>query len=208
MFGLVARNYSGDEARYLTQLLAEASENICVGQAMDIKPESYVKDVDSYLKMIYLKTASLIEASTASGAVVSGRLDLVDEFKLLGKNVGIAFQVADDILGLIGDPSKTGKPVGNDIRNGKRTLPILYSLPRMDDDDKRFFLNVFGRGDASDEDVEEATKLIVKYGGIEYSRDFMMKYSEEAKKILDNYPDSEAKHFLINLINFIVTREK
>ena len=208
VFGLVSRNYEGKEARLLTQLLAEASENICVGQAMDIKPEKYVGNVDDYIKMVYLKTASLIEASTASGAVVAGRIDLVDKFKEMGRSIGIAFQVADDILGLVGDPSKTGKPVGNDIRNGKRTLPVLYVLDRMDRDEYEFFMSVFGNENADEDSVKDAIGLVVKYGGIDYSRKFMGKYSRKAMDVLNGFDDSEAKKFLLSLIEFIVSRDK
>jgi len=208
VFGLVSRNYEGDEARFLTQLLAEASENICIGQAMDIKPEKYVENVDDYIEMVYLKTASLIEASTASGAVVAGRLDLVDRFKEMGRSIGIAFQVADDILGLVGDPSKTGKPVGNDIRNGKRTLPVLYVLDKMDKDEYDFFMSVFGNEAADEESVRRAINLVVKYGGIEYAREFMGEYSKKAMDVLKDFDDSDAKIFLLNLIEFIVSRDK
>ncbi len=208
VFGLVSRNYRGEEARFLTKLLAEASENICIGQAMDIQPDKYVKGVDDYIKMVYLKTASLIEASTASGAVVAGRIDLVDRFRELGKSIGIAFQVADDILGLVGDPSKTGKPVGNDIRNGKRTLPVLYVLDKMDKDEYEFFMSVFGNEGADDESVKRAIDLVVKYGGINYAREFMGEYSRRARDTLKGFEDSDAKSFLINLIEFIVSRDK
>lgn len=208
VFGLVSRNYKGEEARLLTQLLADASENICVGQAMDIKSEKYVEDVDDYIKMVYLKTASLIEASTASGAVVAGRMDLIDKFKEMGRSIGIAFQVADDILGLIGDPSKTGKPVGNDIRNGKKTLPVLYALDRMNRDEYEFFMSVFGDRNADEDSVRRAIELIVKYGGIDYSRKFMLGYSRRAIDVLSEFDDSGAKKFLLNLIDFIVSRDK
>lgn len=208
VFSLVSNYYKGDEARMLTQLLAHASENICIGQAMDIEPEKYIANVDDYIKMVYLKTASLIEASTASGSVVAGYPDLLDRFRELGRSIGIAFQVADDILGLVGDPSKTGKPVGNDIRNGKRTLPTLYILDKLDKDEYKFFMSVFGSGDADDASVREAIKIIERYGGIEYARKFMKRYSDMALNTIDLFEGSDAKDFLIYLIKYIVSRDR
>lgn len=208
VFRLVSDYYKGDEARILTQLLAHASENICIGQAMDIEPEKHVTNMDDYIKMVYLKTASLIEASTASGSVVAGFPDLLDKFRELGRSIGIAFQVADDILGLVGDPFKTGKPVGNDIRNGKRTLPILYTLDKLDGDEYRFFMSVFGSGDADEASVREAINIVERYGGIEYARNFMIKYSDMALNIIDMFDESEAKNFLIHLIKYIVSRDR
>lgn len=208
VFGIIARNYSGEKARLLTKLLAEASENICIGQAMDINPDKYVRNEEEYLRMIYLKTASLIEAATASGAVLADRYDDIEMFRNFGNYIGVAFQIADDILGLIGDPKITGKPVGNDIRNGKRTLPVLYSLNRMSSGEREKFLNVFGDAEASDEEVSEAIKLVVDHGGVEYSRSLMRSYADKAIKILMSFDESETREFLINLVEFIVSRER
>ncbi len=208
VFGTISRNYEGEEARLLTYLLSEASENICMGQAMDINPDRYVRDEEEYLNMIYLKTASLIEASTASGAVLAGRHEDISTFKEFGNYIGIAFQIADDILGLIGDPKITGKPVGNDIRNGKRTLPVLYSLKRMDDSEREMFYSVFGKMDADDIEVKNVIDLIVDKGGVDYSRNLMRRYADRAIDILSRYDESETRDFLIKLVEFIVSREK
>ncbi len=206
VFSEVSRNYEGETARMLVKVLSEASEKVCIGQTMDIMPEKYVKSVEDYFEMVYYKTGALIEASMVSGAIVAGgREEWLRDFREVGRRIGIAFQIADDLLGLIGDPSKTGKPVGNDIRNGKRTLPILYALERMGRDELDLFNRYFGR---EAEDYIEAVELIRSKGGIEYARRTMYEYAGEALSILDKYPDSSAKRFLSELIRYIVDRDR
>ncbi len=206
VFKLVSNNYGGDLGVKLTKIYSEASEKICIGQAMDINPEKYVRTVDDYFTMVYLKTGALIEAATSAGAVLAGADDdVLRDFSRVGRSMGIAFQIADDLLGIIGDPAKTGKPVGNDIRNGKKTLPILYALGRMSDMDRRRFYEVFGKGVG---DYTSAVKLVESYGGIDYARRVMSKYAEEAMSIISKYGSGDAARFLVDLIKFIVTRDR
>ncbi len=206
VFKLLSTNYDDYRARRLTEIYSKASEKICIGQAMDINPERHIRSVDDYLNMVYLKTGALIEAASEAGAVISGVDEkVVRDISLAGRNMGIAFQIADDLLGIIGDPKKTGKPVGNDIRNGKMTLPVIYSLSRMDDVDRMKFKQVFGR-DVNDYTV--AVKLIEIYGGIEYSRSVMRRYAEEAIRIISTYGSGDSRRFIIELIKFIVSRDR
>ncbi|HEW93355.1 MAG TPA: polyprenyl synthetase family protein [Thermoprotei archaeon] len=207
VFNIISAHYNGSKANKLTNIFSDASMKICKGQAMDIEPETYIRNMDDYLEMIYLKTASLIEASVLSGVVLSGRDEYMDVMSSFGVKIGLAFQMADDLLGIIGDPSKTGKPVGSDIRNGKRTLPILYALDKFDVDSKEKFDRVFGNLSASDNEVNEIIKLLIDVGAIEYTRKYMINLADEAIKILSRFEENPAKLFLEDLVRFIVYRE-
>jgi len=207
VFNILSEKYDKDKLKMLVEIMSNASLEICKGQAMDINPDKYINSINDYMKMINLKTASLIEASAVSGTIIAGKYNYIGSIKDFGRKIGLAFQIADDLLGILGDPKKTGKPVGNDIRNGKRTLPILYTLERLDKSNRMEFLNIFGREDAADKEISRAVELIKSTGAIEYSRNYMLKLAKNAIEILNKFEGSYAKDFLEDLVYFIVYRE-
>ena len=207
VFNILSENYDKDKLKMLVEIMSKASLEICKGQAMDINPDKYINSIDDYMKMINLKTASLIEASATSGTVIAGKYNYISSIKDFGRKIGLAFQIADDLLGILGDPKKTGKPVGNDIRNGKRTLPILYTLEKLDKSSRIEFLNIFGREDAAEKEISRAVELIKSTGAIEFSRNYMLHLAKNAIKILNEFEESYAKDFLEDLVYFIVYRE-
>jgi geranylgeranyl diphosphate synthase type I len=209
VFYILSRNYPPDIGLRLVELFSNASNMICMGQTMDVLPMKYIDDAERYLEMVYMKTGALIEASAVAGGVIGGGDDGdLTSLKTFGGKIGVAFQIADDILGVIGDPRVTGKPVGNDIRNGKRTILVLSAMEKMDSASRRRFLEVFGNSDSSEEDVREAIDLVVSTGVIESSRDYMESLYMESIEALSDFPDSDAKSYLIEMARFIIHREK
>jgi|Deesub1362A_J573_1020465.scaffolds.fasta_scaffold00008_235 geranylgeranyl diphosphate synthase type I len=209
VFYVLSRSYPPETGLKLVELYANASNLICMGQTMDVLPDKYIVSPDQYLEMVYRKTGALIEASAVGGGVVGGaseeELGLLREF---GSKIGIAFQIADDILGIVGDPKVTGKPVGNDIRNGKKTILVLSALERMDSGSRERFLKVFGNPGSGDDEVMEAIDLIVSTGAIEDSREFMKRLYNDAIDALRNLPESEARSYLMEMARFIIYRDK
>ncbi len=209
VFYILSKNYPPDIGLKLVELYSNASNLICMGQTMDVLPDKYIGSPDEYLEMIYRKTGALIEASAVAGGVVGGAseegLKALQEF---GSKIGIAFQIADDILGIVGDPKVTGKPVGNDIRNGKKTILVLSALERMDEPSRRRFLRVFGNLGCSEEEVMEAIDLIVSTGAIEDSREFMKSLYNDSIDALRTLPESEAREYLMEMARFIIYRDK
>jgi geranylgeranyl diphosphate synthase type I len=209
VFHILSSNYDDVVAGKLVNLFSQASNQICMGQTMDVLPDKYIFSKDSYLDMVYLKTGALIEASAVAGGIIGGASSReLDALKRYGGRIGIAFQISDDILGIIGDPKVTGKPVGNDIRNGKKTLLVLEALERMDDDEREFFNSVFGSSTSSDEDVRKAIDIIVSTGVIEESRRYMRRLYSEAVDALSLFDDSLPKRYLIDMAKFIIERRK
>jgi len=122
-----------------------------------------------------------------------------------GKNLGIAFQIVDDLIGIVGDSKITKKPVGNDIREGKKSLPILLAINRAKTKDKETILNAFGNSSVSKEELELVVKTIRSMGIETIVRKKTMQYSNAARKSLSSYSTSSRKD-LLSLLDFVVKR--
>jgi geranylgeranyl diphosphate synthase type I len=138
--------------------LSRACTEICEGQATDIgfaSSNKLPKEQD-YVQMIRKKTAALFEVSCALGALSAPDHSTRDVSNLssFGRNIGIAFQLIDDLIGVAGDPKLTGKAAGNDIREGKKTYPILLALDKAKEEDKDKIRKVFGSKNASSSDIK------------------------------------------------------
>jgi geranylgeranyl diphosphate synthase type I len=150
----------------VTRLLDEACLALCEGQQMDLELEGRL-DVrpDDYLAMISGKTAALMAASTAVGALLGGASqDGVSAFWEFGHRLGLAFQIQDDILGIWGDTVETGKPAGDDIVARKKSFPVVCALEHASEDDRRLLCRVYGAGDVGPEDVREVLAVLERVG--------------------------------------------
>ncbi|HIE55505.1 MAG TPA: polyprenyl synthetase family protein, partial [Chromatiaceae bacterium] len=128
-----------------------------------------------------------------------------------GRSVGMAFQITDDILGVYGDPEKTGKPVYSDLREGKKTVVTIYALNTGDEEIRRAVLRVLGKPDAPDELLAKAADAIARSGALNYARGLAVEYSKKAVDALNrlgNVCDENAKRALLELADFVVRRER
>ena len=143
--------------------LSNACIYVCEGQAADVGMTSNRRfsSESHYIDMIGKKTAALFEVSCALGAlsVADSANKDVENLSSFGRNVGIAFQLIDDLIGIIGDPKLTGKSVGNDIREGKKTYPILLALRNAKDNEKSKIFKVFGKN-SSTADIKVSVRTI------------------------------------------------
>lgn len=188
--------------------ISVTSFEICQGQAMDILMARKEKvSEDEYLKMVSGKTGALLDASMKIGAIIGGGTEKeVSALSNFGRKIGTAFQIRDDILGIIGEESKFGKPIGSDIREGKRTLPIIYAFKRLPPEKKKMIESVLGRGRISRKKLEEVVNLLEECGAIEYSSKLALDLVGEAKGELSIIADSRAKEMLLTLADFVITR--
>ncbi|ACS34330.1 polyprenyl synthetase family protein [Thermococcus gammatolerans] len=210
-----------DKKARILEVLVKTSNELCEGQALDIEFETRDEvTVDEYLKMISGKTGALFDGSATIGAIVgTDNEEYIQALSKWGRNVGIAFQIWDDVLDLIADEKKLGKPVGSDIRKGKKTLIVSHFFQNASEDDKAEFLKVFGKyaGDAKGdalihdervkEEVERAIELLKKYGSIDYAAQYAKDLVKEANEALKVLPESEARRDLELLAEFLVERE-
>ena len=157
-------------SNYTTQLITKLSKAcvaICEGQVDDIKlaENKRIPTESEYIKMIEKKTAVLFEVSCAMGAISAKKSTKdVKNLSVFGRNLGIAFQITDDLIGIMGDTKVTGKAVGNDIREGKKSLPILLAIRKARGSDKKKILRVFGKSNATRTQINEVVDIIRSLG--------------------------------------------
>ncbi len=208
-FQIISNSRLSDSATtQLVSRLAKACVDICEGQLLDIKmaEERKIPSQADYITMIGKKTAALFDVSCAMGAIcASNKSKDISNLSSFGRNLGIAFQITDDLIGVMGDPKVTKKPVGNDLREGKKSLPILMAIKLAKGKDKKIILKAFGNSKVTRKDLNKAVEVIRSLGIEESVRKQAQKYSEKAEKSLSKYSGS-AKSELITLLDFVVKR--
>ena len=189
--------------------LSKASFEICRGQALDMLFEGR-KDIGEkeYLKMVSGKTGALIEASTKVGALLGkGEHKKVEALAEYGRLIGMAFQIHDDVLGMVGEQEKFGKPIGSDIREGKRTLIIVRALETASPKDRKTLARALGNRKASKAEIKAAIEVLKDTGAIDHATKKARELVARAKSKLDALPNSKAKRFLLELADFTIERE-
>ena len=198
-------------SNYTTQLVSKLSKaciEICEGQVNDIKfaENKRIPTEKEYIKMIEKKTAVLFEVSCSMGAICAKRKQKdVKNLSVFGKNLGIAFQITDDLIGIIGDSKITKKPVGNDIREGKKSLPIILAIKKAQGQNRTKIMRVFGNSRASKQQINLAVNVIRSLGVEKEVRDVALKYAQRAEKSISSYTGS-AKNEMTGLLNFVTKR--
>lgn len=188
--------------------LSKACVEVCEGQVLDIKMAEGKKITTQkqYITMVSKKTAALFDVSCAMGAICANasHKDIIN-LSSFGKNLGIAFQITDDLIGVIGDPKITKKPVGNDLREGKKSLPIVMAISKARGTKKQMILKCFGNSRATKKDLQKAVNVIHDLGIEETVRVAALRYANKAEKSLNGYEGS-AKNDLVSLLDFVVKR--
>ena len=171
--------------------VADAVTKLSVGELLDVElAKKFNNNEDIYFDMIYKKTASLIEASAFSAASLAGKD--TSKYALYGKNLGLAFQVIDDVLDITSSSEVLGKPALNDFREGKTTLPYLYMYEKLNEDDKTKLLSYFGK-DLSEDQSNWIKAKFDETGAVEKSIKYAQKLGYEALEAIkdENLPDLE-----------------
>lgn len=192
----------------LVRHLADACVDICEGQWLDISMSTSdeIPQPSEYLLMIRKKTSALFEASCAMGAICAHAASSdVQNAAAFGRNLGIAFQITDDLIGVAGDETITKKPVGNDIREGKKSLPILMALESAEPRDRDTIMHAFGNRQATAEQTRNVVTIIRRLGIEDAVRSRAASYAEEARCALETY-DGEHYGNLVSLLDFVVKR--
>ena len=170
--------------------------------------EESILDENCYLQVIKKKTATLLSACTEIGAISSGAsAEVIALCREVGENLGYCFQIKEDILDYFKE-ANIGKPTGNDIREGKVTLPLLYALRQGREEEAARYLDMILRKDFAAENVDSLIEFAKANGGIEYAEARMKEYHDKAVDVLLRLPESEAQTSLILLADYIMTRSK
>lgn len=164
-----------------------------------------ILDENEYFEVIRKKTASLLSICMKIGAVsVNADTDFVRKFEELGEYLGICFQLRDDIFDYFSND--VGKPTGNDIREGKVTLPLLYALRNAKESESGKMLELIKVADFSDSIVNVLIDFAKSNGGIEYAYEKMDEYRNKALAIINTLPDSDVKEALLNAVAYVIER--
>lgn len=196
----------------LLELLGQCYRSATMGEFLDLEmaERDSVSETD-YTEMIRLKTGALIGASSASGAIVGSALK--DEVAIntaydFGESLGIAYQIQDDILDLLGDEDTIGKPIFTDIKRGKKSLVLINLLSRCSHEESNFIQSLIGRNGSFEKwEVEKARNLLMQYDSPTYARSFAAKYVERAEGLMNSIRPSRARDRLLELSSYVTMRK-
>ena len=189
------------------QTLADATNTIAEGEVLQLL-SCHDADVDasSYLHVIHCKTAKLFEAAMRLGAILARMDDAVEQAAAkYGMHLGTAFQLVDDVLDYSGDEQETGKNLGDDLSEGKPTLPLIYAMQHGDASQVTIVRHAIEQGDITR--FADVLQVIKQTGALEYTRQQAQRESDAACAALDVLPDTNYKQSLLQLANFAATRQ-
>ena len=189
------------------RILTEAVKQMSEGELMQIeKARNLNLKEDIYFEIIRNKTASLLSSACAVGAWTTSKDEaIVSKMKLFGEKVGIAFQIKDDLFDY--GTADIGKPTGNDIKEKKLTLPLIYTLNKINSSEKRALIYIIKNENKNPEKVKQVIDAVVAAGGITYAVEKMNIYRDEALAILYQFDDTEVRQALEKLVRYTTDRK-
>jgi geranylgeranyl diphosphate synthase type I len=203
--GALRRN--DDAFRRAVESVTRATVVLCEGQTLDYqlsKASSF--SADDYYRLVRAKTSALFVASAELGVIAASRYEYLEDARGFAENMGVAFQLVDDLLGLVGDPAVTGKPVGNDVREGKKTLPIVLALERLPREESELLRSLWGSGSADEASISRLVEAIKRSGVEDEVRAVAESHVSRSLEHLSHFPDGEARDLLRALAEFVVAR--
>jgi octaprenyl-diphosphate synthase len=189
------------------EIIANAVKEMSEGELLQVEKARKLDITEAiYFNIITCKTASLISSACAAGAYSTCE----DENKTLllknfGENVGIAFQIKDDLFDY--GKADIGKPTGNDIKEKKMTLPLIYTLQQCDKKTKNKIISIFKNATKNKHEVQYIIDTVVQFGGIKYAEEKMKEFIDRAFDILFQFPPSETRDYLYKLVNYTTERK-
>ncbi|WP_293575507.1 polyprenyl synthetase family protein [Phaeobacter sp.] len=189
-------------------ILANASATIAEGEVLQMTAASdLATNEDIYLQVVRGKTAALFSAATQAGGVIADASEAeVQALFDYGDALGIAFQIADDLLDYQGQSSATGKNVGDDFRERKLTLPVIKAVAQATDEERAFWQRTIEKGRQEDGDLEHALSLMGKYNTLGATRDDALGWVAKAQTALTALPDDPIRTMLHDLSDYVVAR--
>ena len=191
------------------RILSNASAVIAEGEVLQLTTSNDTEtSEEAYLEVIKAKTAELFAAACRIGAVVAGRPTAEeDALRSYGMNLGIAFQLVDDVLDYSAAQARLGKNVGDDFREGKITLPIVLAFRRGDDTERAFWRRTMEDLDQGEGDLEKAIALMGRHNALRDSVERARHYASVARDALGLFPASPVKRALLEVLEFVVDRD-
>jgi len=190
-------------------IISRLAQNLAEGELAQLIASKRVQyDEKHYFDVIWKKTAFLLSSCSEMGAIsVNTTPEKREKLRLIGENLGMCFQIRDDIFDYFAQ-GDIGKPTGNDIREGKITLPLIYALNNAPKSESDKMLSIIQNRDFTSETIRQLTDFAKENKGIDYAKSKMQEINKNTIELLNDFPDSEAKTSLIQLSNYIIEREK
>ena len=197
-----------DKEYELLEIVSEAVKEMSEGELLQIEKSKRLDiNEDIYFKIIRKKTAILLASCAAAGAKSAGAdKQTIERLKTFGENLGIAFQIKDDILDYNGN--KTGKKIGNDIKENKITIPLIFSLKQAENGERKRILKLLRQKNKTDRTIEEIFEFVNKYNGITYATKRMNEFTDMAIKQIEPFSNVPVYKNLLAFVEFIVKRNK
>lgn len=210
LFGLSCEMLARCGVPEVVGLVSSAVSDVAMGQYLEFTLRlRNLQEVteQSYMEVAALKTASVFMASTEAGAMLGcGNEAEIENLRNYGKNLGLAFQIQDDVLDICGDPVKTGKPVGLDIKNGERTILLIHALNHVNTSEKEYLIEILSRESIGSSDIDRVREIFINSGSINYAIRLSNDLVWDAKKCIEGLEDSEAKDKLEYIADFAAKR--
>ena len=191
------------------EIISRLAKNLAEGELVQlVASKELLINEKRYFEMIWKKTAFLLSSCSEMGAIsVNANQEKREKLRLIGENLGMCFQIKDDIFDYF-DQGNLGKPTGNDIREGKITLPLIYALNTAPKSDSDRILSLIKSRNYSQETIRQLTDFAKENKGIEYAYFKMQEIKASILALLEDFPDSIAKNSLIRLSDYVIEREK
>lgn len=190
-------------------VLTELTQQMVEGELLQIQKLGKSITMEEHLDLIYRKTACLFSVCMRLGAIV-GEATLEQEEKLgsYGRNLGMAFQIVDDVLDLTASEDVLGKPVASDLREGKATMAVIHAAQHCTPDERAKIETILRDRAFNGVTHEQILNILTRYGSLDYAMARAAEYAETARKAICTFPDSEIKRALLWAPEFVVAREK
>ncbi|MFZ4769739.1 MAG: polyprenyl synthetase family protein [Ferruginibacter sp.] len=188
-------------------ILSDAVRQMSEGELLQIEKSRKLNlDEAIYFEIIKNKTASLLSSACAIGAYsTTGNKEITEKMKLFGEKVGIAFQIKDDLFDY--GTENVGKPTGNDIKEKKLTLPLIYTLNNTDKATRKNLIYSIKNNNKDPQKIKEIINIVSKSGGLEYAQNKMLEYRDEALSILNSFPETPVRKALEELVRYTTDRK-
>ncbi|MHA7131612.1 polyprenyl synthetase family protein [Algoriphagus namhaensis] len=193
---------------HLLKIVSNAVKEMAEGELLQIaKARKLDITEEVYYKIIRQKTASLMASCCSVGASsTASSPEIIEKMREFGEKVGMAFQIKDDLFDY--GEEEIGKPVGIDIKEKKMTLPLIFALQKADWLEKRKIIHLIRNKSENKKAVNEVISFVKQSGGLEYAKEVMNRFYDEAMTILQDFPDSEYKESLSSLVTYSIQRKK
>ena len=197
---------------HVLDLLISLTQQMVEGELLQIQKLGHLINEEEYFDLIYRKTACLFKVSMQLGAAIGNAHETSDEIESqmgeYGRNLGLAFQIVDDVLDLTAAEDVLGKPVASDLREGKATLAVIHALERGTGADREAIRTVLADRSFDGVSHPEILEILHRHGSIEYAMDTACAYAEAARQSIADLPDSQAKRALLWMPGFVTTRDR